>query len=116
MLRWMCMAGLVSLVACQGKGDEDGSGEDSGSASASGDAPEDCRASTDVCAAYSSAWSGDDAAAHCDSLGGERGACPDGELGRCTLDDGLIYHLYDMPPLEAKGYCEWLLGEWTTDE
>jgi len=49
-------------------------------------------------------------------MGGERGPCPDGELGRCALDDGLTYHLYEMPPLEAKGYCDWLLGEWTTGE
>lgn len=108
------MAGFVALSACQGKGEGSGSGEDSGATSNSGPASEGCVAGTDVCAVYSSAWSEDEAAEHCGELGGERGSCPDGELGRCVLEDGLTYYLYDMPPLEAKGYCDWLLGEWST--
>ena len=115
MSRWICMAGLGALVACQGKDDESGTDETSGGSS-SGDVPEDCIAGTDVCAAYSSDWSEDEASSHCEELGGERGTCPDDELGRCVLDDGLTYALYDMPPLEAKSYCDWLLGEWTTGE
>lgn|GEM_PF-2352207 len=115
MPRWIWLTGLAALVACQGKGEEDGAGGDSGGGS-SGPGPDSCVASSDVCAVYSASWADDEAAQHCDEMGGERGPCPDGELGRCALDDGLTYHLYEMPPLEAKGYCDWLLGEWTTGE
>ena len=107
MPRWIWMAGLVALVACQGKDEDDAESE-----VVSGPAPDSCVAAADVCATYTDAWSEDEASEHCADLGGERGECPDGELGRCMLEDGLTYYLYEMPPLEAKSYCDWLLGEW----
>ena len=54
MSRWICMAGLGVLVACQGKDDE--SEADDASGGGSEEVPEDCIAGSDVCAAYSSDW------------------------------------------------------------
>ena len=107
MPRLIWMAGLVALVACQ-VNDED----DSVAKAVSEPAPDSCVAAADVCATYTNAWSEGEASDHCTELGGERGECPDGELGRCTLEEGLTYYLYDMPPLEAKSYCDWLFGVW----
>ena len=109
MPRLLWMAGLVALVACQGKDEDDSVAE-----AVSEPSPDGCVAAPDVCVTYTNAWSEDEASDHCTELGGERGECPDGELGRCQLEEGLTYHLYDMPPLEAKSYCEWLFGEWET--
>ena len=83
MSRWICMAGLGVLVACQGKDDE--SEADDASGGGSEEVPETASPGSDVCAAYSSDWSEDEASAHCEELGGERGTCPEVKLvGACS--------------------------------
>ena len=74
--------------------------------------PTSCVADEEVCASFSSAWTQDDADALCAELGGVEGVCAEGELGRCVFEDGLEYYLYDMAPLDAASYCDYLRGEW----
>ena len=114
MRQWIWVAALTALSACKGKGGDGGSG--TGSDDNAGPVPGDCLAGVDVCVSYSSAWTEEDAAAHCDDLDGDREDCPDGALGQCTFSDGLTYSLYDMSPVDAKGYCDWLKGSWALSE
>ncbi len=113
MSRWaVCLSGVI-VVGCSSKGSSEPIGEDSGVEEVAGPAPESCVAAPDVCTIYPEGWAEEEAAGHCADMGGTRGECPEGELGRCDIEDGLSYLLYAMPPLEAKGYCDWLMGEWT---
>ena len=75
-------------------------------------APVSCVADAEVCASFSVEWSQEDADALCAELGGAEGECPAEALGTCQLDTGLSYHLYEITPVEAQDYCEWLGGEW----
>ncbi len=111
MRQWIWVTALAALTACKSKDGAADSADENG-----GPGPGDCLVGEDVCASYSSAWTEEEAAAHCDELGGGREDCPDGALGECTFSDGLTYSLYDMIPADAKGYCDWLKGSWTLSE
>jgi len=66
----------------------------------------------ELCAAFSSAWSQEEADAVCAELGGTAAECAEDELGRCLFEDGMEYVLYEMPPRDAESYCEYLRGVW----
>ena len=74
--------------------------------------PVSCVADVEVCIAFTAEWSQDDADALCTEFGGTEGECAEGELGHCLFEDGLAYFLYDMPPLDAEDYCDYLGGLW----
>ena len=74
--------------------------------------PASCVAGDEVCASFSADWTQDEADAACLELDGVEGECAEGELGRCVFEDGLEYRLYEMPPLDAAAYCDYLGGEW----
>ena len=74
--------------------------------------PVSCIADEEVCIAFTADWSQDDADTLCAEFGGVEGECAQDELGHCLFEDGLAYYLYDMPPLDAEAYCEYLGGLW----
>jgi len=74
--------------------------------------PISCVADSEVCASFSADWTQEEADALCVELGGEAGECPEEDLGRCLFEDGLVYYLYEMPPLDAESYCDYLGGDW----
>ena len=97
---------LILAVGCRKADDED---------SADGTrvmTPAPCVADAQVCIQFGSDWSQEAADDLCDELEGTQGTCPEDELGRCVMDDGREYLLYDMPPLEAADYCDFMFGEW----
>ncbi len=90
--------------------------EDTGEAPDEGIPPASCVIDSEVCASYSADWSADEAAEHCAEFGGSSGECAQGAVGICSMDSGLIYHIYELPEWEAEGYCDWLSGDWTTGD
>jgi len=103
-MRQVCWL-LVLVMGCK-KGDGDNDAEESTFS------PMSCIAGDDVCASFSVQWTQDEADEVCAELGGTEGSCPESELGTCQFEDGRQYHLYEITPLEAEAYCEWLRGEW----
>lgn len=99
---WMM---LLALGCRKSDGDTGSNGLDS-------PPPASCVADNEVCAAFGSDWTQEQADSLCAELGGAEGECAEGELGRCVLEDGLVYFLYEMPPLDAAAYCDYLRGEW----
>ena len=95
---------VLMVMGCKGK-DADAPADDLNS-------PTPCVVGSDVCIVFDSRWSARNASAECDALDGVREACPADPLGDCATDDGLTYRLYDMNPMDAAGYCEYLKGEW----
>jgi hypothetical protein len=87
-------------------------GDDDSGAKQAAVAPASCVAGEDVCASFSADWSQEEADEVCAELGGVEGTCPESELGTCHFDDGRQYHLYEITPLDAEAYCEWLQGVW----
>ena len=110
------LLGCLVAIAAFGCGKDEDAKNDTGNGAGPVSAPERCVADEEVCASYSADWSTVAAAEHCEALGGTEGECPDGETGVCLLDDGLSYHLYMMPAMEAEGYCDWFGGTWTASE
>ena len=80
--------------------------------SANVEPPTSCVADIEVCVRFSAEWSQEEADEVCAELDGVEAECPEGELGRCIMDDGREYFLYEMPPLEAADYCAFMQGEW----
>ena len=117
---YKCLGWLVALLVMGcGKDEEASKDEEAGGNSGASEptpAPEDCIADEEVCATYNADWSEDEATAHCESLGGAAGECPEGETGICTLETGLSYSLYVMPSMEGESYCDWLGGTWSQAE
>jgi len=74
--------------------------------------PESCVVDDEVCISFTSDWSTDESAEVCDEYVGIPGDCPAGELGACSLESGLSYHIYDMNSVDAAAYCAYFGGEW----
>jgi hypothetical protein len=74
--------------------------------------PESCVVDDEVCISFTSDWASDESAEVCDEYEGEVGDCPDDDLGACTLESGLSYHIYGMNPVDAAAYCAYFGGEW----
>ena len=107
---------LLTVMACGGKGSEEGSSDDTAGSAAGGGSLEGCVIDEQVCASYSSSWTAASAKEHCSEYEGTAGVCPSGAEGTCVLDSGLTYYLYAMPSMEAESYCDWLNGEWMDGE
>ena len=103
MTRWMML--VLALGGCKGKDGETGEDE--------AVAPRPCVVGADVCMVFDDGWMSREAEDECAERGGERGACPTGSMGDCAADDGVVYRLYDLNPVDAAAYCEYLGGVWT---
>lgn len=75
-------------------------------------APESCVVDDEVCISFTSDWSSGESTEVCDEYEGVSGECPGDELGACTLESGLNYHIYGMNSVDAAAYCAYFGGDW----
>ena len=106
MVRWFIALFIIS--GCKGK-------EDSGSEGSAQSTPKPCLIGDEVCMVFDSTWSSSEASDECSSYDGEPGQCPDGMIGECVVEEGASFRLYEMNPVDAAAYCEYLGGEWTAE-
>ena len=107
MTRWMLV--VMVLGGCKGK-DGENAEEDAA-------APRPCVIGADVCMVFDGGWTSSDAADECAERGGERSPCPADSIGDCSADDdGVVYRMYDLNPVDAASYCEYLGGVWAPND
>lgn len=106
MVRWFIALFIIS--GCKYKDEADA--EESAQST-----PKPCVIGDDVCMVFDSTWSSAEASDECSAYGGERGQCPEGKVGACTVDGGASFQLYNMNPVDAAAYCDYLGGEWVIE-